>query len=100
MKGIQQSSVLIFMSILIEVTVVVISANLGSVNKFMAGEDVVCAITWHPPIIINFFQKSSYLKPLHQFEPKLYYIFLRMPAVKIVSNDSANHPTWLLLSIE
>lgn len=96
MKGIQQSSVFIFMSILIEVTVVVISANLGSVNKFIVGEDVVCAITWHPPIIINFFQKS-YLEQLHQFEPKLYYIFLRMSAVKIASNDSANHPTWLLL---
>ena len=52
-------------------------------------------------VIIRFFQKSSSLKPLNQFEPNVTTIILRVSSLKFVSDVPADLPTWLpLLKVE
>ena len=47
------------------------------------------------------FQKSSPLKILDQWKPKLVWIITRVSSFKIVSGDAVHQPTWpLLLKIE
>ena len=43
------------------------------------------------------FQKSSPLKVLNQWKPKLVWIITRVSSFKIVSGDAVHQPTWPLL---
>ena len=51
--------------------------------------------------VCKLFQKSSPLKPLHQFKPNLARIILRRFPLKIMSDNHVRHPRWPpLLKIE
>ena len=77
--------------------------NLGVIALFSSPVWAI-AITWRPSSVrrpSKLFQKSSPLKPLGQFKPKLAWIILRGFPLKVMSDSHALHPRWpSLLKIE